>query len=428
MLDTKYFSEKLDVLVAALEKRNADTSLVSEIKARSDKRKKAIVEVERLKAVRNQASAEIAVAKKAGQNVDEKVAEMRGVGDTIKKLDVELAQIEEDFKSLALSLPNIPHASVPKGRDSGDNVEVRKWGEIRELGFAPKDHTELGEKLGILDFERAAKITGARFALLKGLGARMERGLMNFMLDVHTKEHGYTETWTPFMVNRETLTGTGQLPKFEADLFKIQGFDYFLIPTAEVPMTNIFRDEILDGAELPICMTAYTPCFRSEAGSYGKDTRGLIRQHQFDKVELVKFAHPDKSYEEHEKLVRDAEVILQRLELPYRVMTLCGGDLGFGAAKCYDIEVWLPSQNAYREISSCSNFEDFQARRANIKFRENPTDKPRFVHTLNGSGLAIGRTWLAILENFQQEDGSVRVPKALQPYIGVDVIKPVQKA
>lgn len=423
MLDTKFFSDKIDVLVEGLKKRNADTSIVDEIKTRAERRRKAITEVERLKAVRNQASSEIAAGKKAGQNMDARVAEMREVGDKIKQLDLEAAQIDEEFKSLALSLPNIPHASVPAGRGADDNVEARVWGEKPKFSFQPKDHVDIGTSLGILDLDRAAKLTGARFSLLKGLGARLERALMNFMLDVHTGEHGYTETWTPYMVNRETLIGTGQLPKFEADLFKIQGTDYFLIPTAEVPVTNIFRGEVLDEKDLPILMTAYTPCFRSEAGSYGKDVRGLIRQHQFDKVELVKFTHPDKSYEEHEKLVHDAEVILQRLELPYRVMTLCAGDLGANAAKCYDLEVWLPSQNAYREISSCSNFEDFQARRANIKFKSGSADKPRFVHTINGSGLAIGRTWLAILENFQQPDGSVKVPKALVPYLGVDVIK-----
>lgn len=427
MLDSKYFGEKIDVLVGALKKRNADVSLVKDIQERAEKRKKAINEVEQLKARRNQASAEIAAAKKAGQNVDAKVAEMRGVGDTIKKLDTELVEIEESFKALALSLPNIPHESVPAGAGAEDNVEARRWGEIRKFSFQVKDHVDIGTHLGILDLDCASKLTGARFSLLKGLGARLERGLMNFMLDIHTQEHGYTEMWTPYLVNRDTLTGTGQLPKFEADLFKVQGHDYFLIPTAEVPVTNILRGDVVDASELPIKMTAYTPCFRSEAGSYGRDTRGLIRQHQFDKVEIVKFTHPDTSYEEHEKLVRDAEVVLQRLELPYRVMTLCGGDLGANAAKCYDLEVWLPSQNAYREISSCSNFEDFQARRANIKFKSGPNDKPRFVHTLNGSGLAIGRTWLAILENFQQEDGSVKLPKALVPYVGVDVIKAAQK-
>ncbi|MBI3543020.1 MAG: serine--tRNA ligase, partial [Deltaproteobacteria bacterium] len=362
MLDSKYFSEKIDVLITALQKRNYDTSVVSEIREKAERRKKAIQEVEQLKAKRNAASAEIATAKKAGQNVDAKVAEMRGVGDTIKKLDVDLTQIEEEFKTLALSLPNIPHADVPAGRDSAENREVRKWGTIPNFKFAPLDHVDIGEGLGILDLERATKITGARFSLLKGVGARMERALMNFMLDTHTKEHGYTEAWTPFMANSDTFRGTGQLPKFAADLFKIEGHDFYLVPTAEVTVTNIYRGEVLNEAELPVKMTAYTPCFRSEAGSYGRDTRGLIRQHQFDKVELVKFANPDTSYDEHEKLVRDAEVILQRLELPYRVMLLCAGDMSPSAAKCYDLEVWLPSQNAYREISSCSNFEDFQAR------------------------------------------------------------------
>jgi seryl-tRNA synthetase len=408
MLESKYFGEKIDELVAALKKRNIDTAAVAEIKTRAATRKKAILEVEQLKAARNQ---------------DAKLAEMRKVSDQIKSLDQQLLQIESDFKSLALSLPNIPHASVPEGKETKDNIEVRRWGEPRKFSFEPKDHMEVGERLGILDMECAAKLTGARFSLLKGLGARLERALMNFMIDIHTKEHGYTEMWTPFMVNRDSFTGTGQLPKFEQDLFKIEGLDYFLIPTAEVPLTNIYRGEVLEAKDLPVKLTAYTPCFRSEAGSYGKDTRGLIRQHQFDKVEIVKFSHPDTSYDEHEKLVKDAEVVLQRLELPYRVMNLCGGDLGFGAAKCYDLEVWLPSQKMYREISSCSNFEDFQARRANIKFRSGPTDKkPRLVHTLNGSGLAIGRTWLAILENFQQEDGSVLIPKALQPYVGVQKI------
>lgn len=423
MLDTKYFGEKLDVLVAALKKRNMDSSVAQDIQKKSERRRKAIGEVESLKAKRNQASAEIAAMKKAGQNADARVAEMRDVGDQIKKLDLEASQIDEDFKALAMSLPNLPHESVPSGAGAEDNREMKQWGAPRHFSFTPKDHVDIGESLGILDLERAAKITGARFSLLKGVGARMERALMNFMLDVHTKEHGYTEMWVPFMANRNSLTGTNQLPKFEQDLFKIEGTDYFLIPTAEVPVTNYRNGEVLDAKDLPVKMTAYTPCFRSEAGSYGKDTRGLIRQHQFDKVEIVKYAHPDTSYEEHEKLVADAEVILERLELPYRRMLLCGGDMGFGAAKCYDLEVWLPSQKAYREISSCSNFEDFQARRANIKFKSGPSDKPRYVHTLNGSGLAIGRTWLAILENFQQEDGSVKVPKALVPYLGVDVIR-----
>ncbi|MGE4232083.1 MAG: serine--tRNA ligase [Bacteriovoracia bacterium] len=424
MLDPKYFAEKIDDLIQGLQKRNVDTSLVEEIKNKSEKRRKTIHEVERLKALRNQVTQEIAAAKKSGQNADVKIKEMREVGDKIKNLEQEMTSAQEAFESLALTLPNIPHSSVPSGRDSSENKVVRTVGEIPKFSFEPKDHVDIGEKLGILDQERATKITGARFSVLRGSGAKLERSLVNFMLDVHTKEHKYEEVWTPFMVNRQSLIGTGQLPKFEQDLFKLDGQDYFLIPTAEVPVTNIFANEVLDIYQLPIRMTAYTPCFRSEAGSYGKDTRGLIRQHQFDKVELVKFVHPDRSEEEHENLVKDAEAILQRLELPYRVVLLCGGDMGFAAAKCYDIEVWLPSANTYREISSCSNFLDFQARRAQIRFKPGPNEKPRFVHTLNGSGLAVGRTWLAILENFQQEDGTVLIPRALQDYIGMKHLKP----
>lgn len=420
MLDSKYFSEKIEVLIAGLKKRNAELSLVEDIQKRAETRRKMIVETEKLKAERNGANQEIAAAKKSGANIDAKLAEMKILSDRIKHLDAELTKAEDDFKSLALTLPNIPHESVPNGKSSEENKEVKKWGEPRKFSFEPKDHADIGEKLGIIDFERATKITGSRFSVMRGFGAKLERALMNFMLDVHTKEHGYEETLTPFMVNRDSMIGTGQLPKFEQDLFKIQGHDFFLIPTAEVSVTNIFRNEILEGKNLPLNLTAYSPCFRSEAGSYGKDTKGLIRQHQFDKVELVKFAHPEKSYDEHEKLVKHAETILERLELPYRRMLLCGGDMGFGAAKCYDLEVWLPSQKTYREISSCSNFEDFQARRAAIRFKDGPNDKPRYVHTLNGSGLAIGRTWLAILENFQEEDGSVRIPKVLQPYLGVE--------
>ncbi len=423
MLDSIYLSEKIDVLVNALKKRNYDVKLVDEIKSRYEKRKKFLTEVETLKAQRNKSSAEIATAKKSGQNVDDKIKETRALGDRIKTLDEDLAKLNEDFKSLAHTIPNMPHESVPQGKDANDNKVIREWGKPTKFDFKVKDHVDLGEALGILDQERAAKMTGARFSLLKGKGALLERSLINFMLDIQTKENGYTEFWTPYMVNRNSLFGVGQLPKFEPDLFKISGEqEYFLIPTAEVPLTNVFANEILSGADLPMKMTAYTPCFRSEAGSYGKDTRGLIRQHQFDKIEIVKLAHPDKSYEEHEKLLHDAETILQRLELPYRVVLLCGGDMGFSAAKCYDLEVWLPSQNTYREISSCSNFEDFQARRANIRFREGPQDKPKFVHTINGSGLAVGRTWLAILENYQQADGSIKIPKALQPYIGLEKI------
>lgn len=413
MLDFKYFSEDLSVLAEALKKRNADLSLVDEIKTRSETRRRAITQVESLKALRNKASQEIAQAKKAGHNVDDKVAEMRGVSDQIKSLDAELAEIEQRFQSLAMELPNIPHVSVPAGKSADDNVVVRTWGEPKKFSFPVKDHVELAENLGILDLERAAKLSGARFSVLSKFGARLERALINFMLDVHTKEHGYDEMSVPFLVNRRAMTGTGQLPKFEEDLFRLPDQDLFLIPTAEVPLTNLYQNEILSEDQLPVCLTAYTPCFRSEAGSHGRDTRGLIRQHQFNKVELVRFTHPERSYEEHEKLVAHAETILQRLELPYRTVLLCGGDMGFGAAKCYDIEVWLPSANAYREISSCSNFEDFQARRAQIRFKSGPNDKPRYVHTLNGSGLAVGRTWLALLENYQQEDGTVRVPEGL---------------
>ena len=423
MLDFKYFAEDLNILAEGLKKRNADLALVDEIKTRSEARRRAITQVESLKALRNKASQEIAQAKKSGHNVDDKVAEMRGVSDQIKSLDAELADIEERFRSLAMELPNIPHVSVPVGKSADENVVVRTWGEPKKFSFPVKDHVELAENLGILDLERAAKLSGARFSVLSKFGARLERALINFMLDVHTKEHGYDEMSVPFLVNRRAVTGTGQLPKFEEDLFRLPDQDLFLIPTAEVPLTNLYQNEILSEDQLPVCLTAYTPCFRSEAGSHGRDTRGLIRQHQFNKVELVRFTHPEKSYEEHEKLVAHAETILQRLELPYRTVLLCGGDLGFGAAKCYDIEVWLPSANAYREISSCSNFEDFQARRAQIRFKSGPNDKPRYVHTLNGSGLAVGRTWLALLENFQQEDGTVKLPGGLRGYFGENTFR-----
>lgn len=426
MLDPKYFSDKIDVLLRGLERRHANTELVGAIQSGAERRKKAITETEKLKARRNQSSAEIAQLKKSGQNADALIAEMKKVSDQIKVLDQECTQIEEEFRTLALTIPNIPHESVPEGADEKSNKVVRSWGNIKSFSFQPRDHVDLGEKLGILDSERATKITGTRFSVLKGPGAKMERALTNFMLDLHTNTRGYTEMWVPYMVNRASLLGTGQLPKFEEDLFKVGSGEYCLIPTAEVPVTNFYRDEILDTESLPIRMTAYTPCFRSEAGAYGRDTRGLIRQHQFDKVELVKFAHPDHSYDELEKLTADAEKVLQLLGLPYRVVLLCTGDMGFGSAKTYDLEVWLPSQNCYREISSCSNFEDFQARRMNTRFRSRAVqgEKTRFVHTLNGSGLAVGRTWLAILENYQREDGSVEVPEALRPYLGLDVIAP----
>lgn len=343
---------------------------------------------------------------------------MREVGDQIKELDEELRVIEEELNALLLSIPNLPHETVPIGDTEDDNVEIRKWGELPQFDFEPKPHWDVATELGIIDFERAAKVTGSRFVFYKGLGAKLERALMSFMLDLHTEQHGYTEMLPPYLVNRASLTGTGQLPKFEEDVFLVEKEDYFLIPTAEVPVTNYYRDEILSAKDLPAKFAAYSACFRSEAGSAGRDTRGLIRQHQFNKVELVKFVKPEDSYDELEKLTNDAEKVLQLLGLPYRVVAICTGDLGFTAAKKYDLEVWLPSYNTYREISSCSNFEDFQARRANIRFRREPKGKPEFVHTLNGSGLAIGRTVAAILENYQQKDGRVRIPEALRPYMG----------
>jgi seryl-tRNA synthetase len=381
------------------------------------KRRTILLEVDRLKQERNAASKRIAQMKREGQDPGDLIPKMKAVSQKIKSLDERLSEQEEMIQSLLMTIPNIPHPSVPEGRDEEDNALVKMEGNLPEFDFEPLAHWDLGSRLGILDFERAAKMTGARFSLYLGLGARLERALINFMLDIHTKEHGYLEVLPPFMTNRTATTATGQLPKFEEDLFKLEGWDYYLIPTAEVPVTNIHQDEILIDEELPKYYTAYTPCFRSEAGSYGKDTRGLIRQHQFNKVELVKFTKPESSYEELEKLLKDAETILQRLDLPYRVVTLCSGDLGFSAAKTYDIEVWLPGQMKYREISSCSNFEDFQARRGNIRFRQKGKKGTELVHTLNGSGLAVGRTLVAILENFQQKDGSVIIPEALRPYM-----------
>lgn len=423
MLSRDFLRDETDRYRAALRSRGADVPLDRFLELDGERRT-AIREVEELKAQRNAASEEIARLRKAKQNADPQIAAMREVGDRIKSLDARLVEVESEMLSLELGFPNAPHATVPEGRDESSNRLERSWGEPKRFAFEPKQHPELGEALGILDFERAAKITGARFAVLKGAGARLERALINFMLDLHTGEHGYEEVLPPFIVNSDSLRGTGQLPKFEADLFRLQGErDYFLIPTAEVPVTNLHRDEFLDAASLPVSYCAYTPCFRSEAGSYGKDTRGLIRQHQFDKVELVKFALPEQSWGELERLTGDAEKILQRLGLPYRVMTLSTGDIGFSSAKTYDIEVWLPGQNAYREISSCSNFTDFQARRANIRYRSDER-KTGFVHTLNGSGLAIGRTLVAILENYQQQDGAIEIPEALRPYTGFDRIGP----
>ena len=422
MLAIRTIRENPDRVRKALADRGADVDLdrLLELDAR---RREILQELEALRGRRNQVSKDVGRIKREGGDPSALMAEMREVGSRIKALEAELREVEPGLDALLMQIPNIPHASVPVGRTEEDNQVVRTWGEPPDLGFEPLPHWEIGERLGILDFERAAKITGARFVVLRGLGSRLERALIQFMLDLHTAEHGYEEVWPPFMVNSRAMTGTGQLPKFEEDLFHVSGTDYYLVPTAEVPVTNLHADEILREEDLPVRYTAYTPCFRAEAGAYGKDTRGMIRQHQFDKVELVKFAHPEGSYEELESLTRNAEEVLRRLGLPYRVVTLCTGDLGFSSAKTYDIEVWIPSQGVYREISSCSNFEDFQARRANIRFRPKGGKGTRLVHTLNGSGLAVGRTLVAILENFQQEDGSVLIPEALRPYMGVDRIE-----
>lgn len=417
MLEIKFVRQNLSEVRKSLAKRG-DTTNLDNFQKCEDQRREVLLEIEGLRHRRNTVSEQIAGMKKKGQDAEELVREMREVSARVRELDRMLAESEDMVQNILLNLPNIPHESVPVGKDEKDNPEVRKVGTPPVFSFEIKDHCDIGEKLGILDLERAAKLAGARFPLYLGQGARMERALINFMLDIHTTEHGYTEVLPPFMVNRKTMTGTGQLPKFEADLFKLENWDYFLIPTAEVPVTNIYSEDILNEEDLPVYFTAYTPCFRSEAGSYGKDTKGLIRQHQFNKVELVKFTLPETSYEELEKLLENAETVLKRLELPYRVITLCTGDMGFSAAKTYDIEVWMPSQNTYREISSCSNFEDFQARRANIRFKRKGKKGTEPVHTLNGSGLAVGRTFSAILENCQQEDGTVLIPKALRPYMG----------
>ena len=387
-------------------------------------RRKAVQEWENLRALQKKVSDEVSQRKRKGEDPSDLITEMKKVSQDLKALDGVVEEKERALQEFLLMVPNIPHSSVPVGKDSADNVEVRRWGEIPSFNFEPKAHWDIGEELGILDFKAGAKIAGARFTLYWDLGAKLERALINFMLDLHTREHGYREVLPPFMANRVTMTGTGQLPKFEEELFKIEGTDYFLIPTAEVPVTNIHQNEVLEEEALPLCYTAYTPCFRKEAGSYGKDTRGLIRQHQFNKVELVKFTKPDTSYDELEKLLNNAEEVLQRLKLPYRVVNLCAGDLGFSAAKTYDIEVWLPGQNTFKEISSCSNFGDFQARRAKIRYRLSGKSKTDYVHTLNGSGLAVGRTLVAILENYQQADGSVIIPEVLRHYLyGVDRIE-----
>ena len=417
MLDLKFIRENLEVVKNKLSQRNLEIDLDRIIEI-DQRRREIIQEVETLRNERNMVSEIIAAAKKEKKDASIEISRMKEVSQKIKELDTRREEIEATLRDLLLRIPNIPDETVKKGKDPSDNVEIKRWGESPQFDFEPKPHWEIGEKLGILDFERGAKITGARFTLLKGAGALMERALINFMLDLHTREHTYQEVFPPILVNRTSMTGTGQLPKFEEDLFRLVDPDYFLIPTAEVPVTNIHQEEIIEGDKLPLYYTAYTPCFRKEAGAYGKDTRGIIRQHQFNKVELVKFTTPETSYQELEALLNNAEEVLKRLKLHYRVVSLCTGDLGFSAAKTYDIEVWLPSQKDYKEISSCSNFTDFQARRANIRYRSEPKAKPQFVHTLNGSGLAIGRTSVAIIENYQQKDGSVLVPEVLRPYMG----------
>lgn len=401
----------------ALENRGLPAALLEDFLRRDEERRGAITEVESLKAERNRANAEIGRLKKEGGDVTAVLEKMKEVSARVKGLDKRAGELDAGIQQRLLEFPNLPHNSVPIGKSPAENAEVRRWGEPRRFDFAPKAHWDLGVELGVLDFERASKVAGARFVVYFGVGARLERALANFMLDIHTREHGYREVLPPFIVNSASLVGTGQLPKFREDLFKLEGTDYWLIPTAEVPVTNLYRDETLEPESLPLKLCAWTPCFRSEAGSYGKETRGIVRQHQFQKVELVKLARPEQSYDELESLTRDAETILQKLGLPYRVVSLCTGDLGFAASKTYDLEVWLPGQNAYKEISSCSNFEAFQARRAAIRYRLAGKSKSDYVHTLNGSGLAIGRTWMALIENYQQSDGSVVIPEALRPYL-----------
>ena len=425
MLDLGFVRDHLPLVEEKLRQRGMNPEVILEdFHAIDLDRRAAITKAETLKALRNQASEEIAKLKKDKQDASALISETKELRENISEAEKVAEEADARLRNILTGIPNLPDDSVPVGRSEADNVEVRRWGTPPRFDFTPKPHWELGEELGVLDLQRAAKLTGARFAVYWDLGARLERALMNFMLDLHTREHGYTEVLPPFLVNADSMYGTGQLPKFEADLFKVPHGDknLYLIPTAEVPVTNLYRDETLDGARLPISLAAYTPCFRSEAGSYGKDVRGIIRQHQFQKVELVKFARPEQSWEEHEKLTRNAEAVLQRLGLHYRTITLCTGDMGFSAAKTYDIEVWLPGQGLFREISSCSNFTDYQARRANIRYRPEGGKKTELVHTLNGSGLAIGRTWVAIVENYQQADGSVLIPEVLQPYIGSDRI------
>ncbi|MGL5206334.1 MAG: serine--tRNA ligase [Acidaminococcaceae bacterium] len=426
MLDMKFVRENPELVEKAMKNRNMDMNL-DEFLTLEKQRREILQQVETLKSERNSVSQEISKMKKSGENADDKILAMRALGEKISEDDKELKEIEQKLKDILLTIPNMPADDVPIGKDDSDNPVVRTWSEPTEFSFEPKAHWDIGEALGILDFERAAKVTGARFTFYKGLGSRLERAVYNFMLDVHTREHDYTEIFPPYIVNKDSMLGTGQLPKFADDMFKLEGLDYYLIPTAEVPVTNYHRGEIFSADQLPVRYAAYSACFRAEAGSAGRDTRGLIRQHQFNKVELVKFTKPEDSWAELDKLTSDAEDILKRLELPYRVVRLCTGDIGFSSATTYDIEVWLPAANCYREISSCSNFLDFQARRADIKFRRDAKAKPEFVHTLNGSGLAVGRTVCAILENYQQADGTVVIPKALRSYMGCDVIPATKK-
>ena len=421
MHDLSYFREHLDVFAAMAEKRGVALDLDA-FRTLDKERRELITATEQLKAQRNKASDEIAGLKKAKQNADALIAEMKQVSDQIKAADERIAQLDSTQRALLLTIPNVPHSCVPVGHSAAENVEVRRWGTPPKFEFAPKPHWEVGERAGILDLSAATKVTGARFAVYKSWGARLERALANFFLDVHTREHGYTEILPPFLVNSASLLAAGQLPKFSTDLFKIQDTDFWLTPTSEVELHNLYRDETLPEEKLPIHVTAWTACFRSEAGAAGKDTRGILRQHQFQKVELFKFTHPEKSYEEHEALTRNAEALLQKLGLHYRTMLLCTGDMGFASAKTYDIEVWLPSSSEFREISSCSNCEAFQARRAGIRFKPKSGGKSDFVHTLNGSGLAVGRTWIAVVENYQQADGSIVIPDVLRPYMGIDHI------
>jgi seryl-tRNA synthetase len=427
MLDLNFVRDNLPVVEEKLRLRGMDPGeILKDFQEVDTRRRQAITDAETAKARRNRASEEIAKLKKSGQDATAQMAETKELREQIQRLEKAAAELETRLQEILAGIPNLPHQSVPAGKTSEDNVEVRRWGAPPKFDFTPRPHWELGEQLGILDLERATKLSGARFAVYWDLGAKLERALANFMLDLHTREHGYSEVLPPYLVNSESMYGTGQLPKFAADSFRVPHGekDLWLIPTAEVPVTNLYRDEVLEASRLPVSLTAYTPCFRSEAGSYGKDVRGIIRQHQFQKVEMVKFARPDTSYEQLERLTHDAEEVLQKLGLHYRVVALSTGDMGFSSAKTYDIEVWLPGQQLFREISSCSNFEAFQARRANIRYRPEGKNKTEFVHTLNGSGLAVGRTWVAIVENFQQADGSVLIPEALQPAMGTDHIKP----